>query len=458
MATTALGLALQISASTAGLAKSVNEVNQKLDSMAEAGKKSAKDLAILKTIEIGRALIDSAKALAGALSSAASSALDLFNNSRASVGELTTLAQVSNTSVEEFQKVALAARSVGIEQDKMADILKDVNDRIGDFIETGGGPMADFFENIAPKVGVTADEFERLSGPQALQLFVDSLEKANLSQADLTFYMEAMASDMTNLLPLLKDGGAGMDELAGRAERLGIVLNTDQTTAIKEMNGALGLVQATFDGIINQVTSQLAPVVTDIVNKLLNMVERIGPENITKTITEALFSFADAFLGGLQTLAEVLAQIADGILKILSTLGVVEQTADERELARVREQATRTRMLPGGQFGGARQQRIFDPTEEQAARIAELEARIQMRAEGGLGEVLVGGIEGLRDTLNQTREQFAKPPDAPQESVDATRGVERAVEEGSNQTVEELQGMREDMRQAPAVDILGAAP
>jgi hypothetical protein len=458
MATTALGLALQISASTAGLAKSVNEVNQKLDSMAEAGKKSAKDLAILKTIEIGRALIDSAKALAGALSSAASSALDLFNNSRASVGELTTLAQVSNTSVEEFQKVALAARSVGIEQDKMADILKDVNDRIGDFIETGGGPMADFFENIAPKVGVTADEFERLSGPQALQLFVDSLEKANLSQADLTFYMEAMASDMTNLLPLLKDGGAGMDELAGRAERLGIVLNTDQTTAIKEMNGALGLVQATFDGIINQVTSQLAPVITDIVNKLLDMVERIGPENITQTITNALFSFADAFLGGLQTLAEVLAQIADGILKILSTLGVVEQTADERELARVREQATRTRMLPGGQFGGARQQRIFDPTEEQAARIAELEARIQMRAEGGLGQVLVGGIEGLRETLNQTREQFAQPPEAPQESVDATRGVERAVEEGSDQTVEELQGLREDFRQAPAVDILGAAP
>lgn len=458
MATTALGLALQISASTAGLAKSVNEVNQKLDSMAEAGKKSAKDLAILKTIEIGRALIDSAKALAGALSSAASSALDLFNNSRASVGALTTLAQVSNTSVEDFQKVALAARSVGIEQDKMADILKDVNDRIGDFIETGGGPMADFFENIAPKVGVTADEFERLSGPQALQLFVDSLEKANLSQADLTFYMEAMASDMTNLLPLLKDGGAGMDALAGRAERLGIVLNTDQTTAIKEMNGALGLVQATFDGIINQVTSQLAPVITDIVNKLLDMVERIGPENITQTITNALFSFADAFLGGLQTLAEVLAQIADGILKILSTLGVVEQTADERELARVREQATRTRMLPGGQFGGARQQRIFDPTEEQAARIAELEARIQMRAEGGLGQVLVGGIEGLRETLNQTREQFAQPLEAPQESVDATRGVERAVEEGSNQTVEELQGMREDMRQAPAVDILGAAP
>jgi hypothetical protein len=78
MATTALGLALQISASTAGLAKSVNDVNAKLDSMAEAGKKSAKDLAILKTIEISRALIDGVTALANVLSSAASAAKGLF--------------------------------------------------------------------------------------------------------------------------------------------------------------------------------------------------------------------------------------------------------------------------------------------------------------------------------------------------------------------------------------------
>jgi len=83
MATTALGLALQISASTAGLAKSVNEVNSKLDQMAEAGKKSAKDLAVLKTIEIGRALIDGVTALAGALSSAAASAKGLFDDALA---------------------------------------------------------------------------------------------------------------------------------------------------------------------------------------------------------------------------------------------------------------------------------------------------------------------------------------------------------------------------------------
>ena len=33
----------------------------------------------------------------------------------------------------------------------------------------------DFFENIAPKVGVTAEMFRNLSGPEALQLYYNSI-------------------------------------------------------------------------------------------------------------------------------------------------------------------------------------------------------------------------------------------------------------------------------------------
>jgi hypothetical protein len=454
MATTALGLALQISASTAGLAKSVNDVNAKLDSMAEAGKKSAKDLAILKTIEISRALIDGVKAISSALTSAASSAADLFNNSRQVVAELKTMAAISNTSVENFQRLSLAAASVGIENDKLSDILKDVNDRVGDFLTTGGGPMADFFENIAPQVGVTADHFKDLSGPEALQLYVSSLEKAGANQQEMTFYLEAMASDLTALLPLLKDGGAGIEEFGSKADELGIVLTEDQVAAVKEMNGALSLVAHTMQGIINQVTAELAPIVTQVANEIVSMFQQMGGQNIASVITEALFTFADSFLSGLSVLVEVLGQIADGVLALLKDLGVVKASADEQELAAVREQATRRRMLPGGQFGGARQQVVFDPTEEQKARIAELEARIARREEMGTAGLLTSGLDAVRETLNETRDAFANPQ-APQESVDATNGVQRAVEDGNSQVVEELQGLREDMQQPEPVALVG---
>ena len=116
--------------------------------------------------------------------------------------ELKNQAAVANTSISSFKNLAFAAKSVGVEQDTLADILKDVNDKIGDFVQTGAGPMVDFFEKIAPMVGVTAENFKNLSGDQALKLYVDSLNSANLSQADMVFFMEAIASDATKLLPL----------------------------------------------------------------------------------------------------------------------------------------------------------------------------------------------------------------------------------------------------------------
>lgn len=155
------------------------------------------------------------------------------------VTEMENSARLSGLATEEFQKLAFAAKSVGLQQDKVADIIKDVNDKIGDFLQTGAGPMADFFEQIAPQVGVTADQFRDLNGRDALQLYVSSLEKANLSQNEMTFYMEAIASDATLLLPLLEDNGKQLGIMADRAERLGAVIDQKTTKAIKEMNVSL---------------------------------------------------------------------------------------------------------------------------------------------------------------------------------------------------------------------------
>lgn len=169
-------------------------------------------------------------ASAGAVGLAAMSKVASDNAS-----QIRTMANVSQASVEEFQRLAYGSKSVGIESEKLADIFKDVNDRIGDFVQTGGGPMADFFENIGPLVGVTAEEFRNLSGPQALQLYYDSLEKANLSQKDMTFYLEAMASDTTALIPLLKDGGAGFKEMADEANRANAVLSTLEIQRLEDL-------------------------------------------------------------------------------------------------------------------------------------------------------------------------------------------------------------------------------
>lgn len=185
--------------------------------------------------------------------------------------EIANLASVANASTTEFQKYAAGAKLVGIEQEKLADIFKDVNDKVGDFLNTGGGALADFFENVAPKIGVTADQFRNLSGPQALGLYVSSLEKANVSQSDMTFYLEAIASDATALLPLLRNNAEGFKTFGDAAQAAGAILDEKTIKSASELRAATWLVEQSTTGLKNQLTSALIPVLSDFATKLLDV-------------------------------------------------------------------------------------------------------------------------------------------------------------------------------------------
>src|SRR5690606_29780511 len=187
-----------------------------------------------------------------------------------SAKEIERLAKVAGTSNKTFQRWTAGARQAGIEQEKLADILKDVQDKVGDFLQTGGGAMADFFENVAPKVGVTAEQFRKLSGPQALQLYVDSLEKANLSQSEMTFYMEAIANDATLLLPLLQKNGQELNALADQAERYGVILDSKAIAASQELRKEFIELDQMATGLRNTIGVQLVPAVRDLTDLLGN--------------------------------------------------------------------------------------------------------------------------------------------------------------------------------------------
>lgn len=189
------------------------------------------------------------------------------NNAR----ELKNQAALANASTAEFQRMSYASLSVGVEQEKLADILKDVNDRVGDFISTGGGEMAEFFEKIAPRVGVTAEQFAKLSGPEALGLYVRSLERAGLSQQEMTFYMEAVADDATRLIPLLKDGGRGLAELTGEADSLGIVLSDVQVNALSDFANQTDRVTGLLSAAGNVIAAEMAPALSAMVDELVEI-------------------------------------------------------------------------------------------------------------------------------------------------------------------------------------------
>ena len=232
---------------------------------------------------VGTAVKALAPILAGVFSVRA---INSIVNNAAAISDLARIAGVNTT---EFQKLAAAARTVGVEQDKLSDIIKDTNDKVGDFLITGQGPMVDFFETIAPLVGITADNFRGLSGPQALQLYVSSLEKANVSQSQMTFFMEAIASDATALLPLLRNNGAEFERLGEKAQDAGRILSEDA------LQGAENL-REKMQELTGQMNTLISEALLENGDQIIRIVERFTNDILPKVL-DASEKIA-GFLGG----------------------------------------------------------------------------------------------------------------------------------------------------------------
>lgn len=185
--------------------------------------------------------------------------------------EIKKFSQLSNSSYREFQYYSKGAEIAGISIESFADKMKDMQDRIGDFQQTGGGPLADFFENIAPLVGVTIQQFQKLSGPEALQLYYDSLQKVGATQNDMKFYMEAIISDSSLLIPLLENGGEGFKKWGDAAERANAIMSDEMIENLALAKENVQLLNLQWDGLQATLINNIVPVVQTVADNMDNI-------------------------------------------------------------------------------------------------------------------------------------------------------------------------------------------
>jgi len=269
MAVTAEELNVIIGANVQGLTKAIDRAERRIERFSKQSKKQ-----MSSTARAFDALGAASKKL-GPIIATALGVQALKGAANAAI-EMENLARVSGIAIGRFQELAFAARRFGVEQDKFADIIKDVNDKFGDYLATGAGPLVDFFENIAPKVGVTADQFARLSGPQALQLYVNSLEKAGVSQQQMTFYMEALASDATLLIDMFKNNGAAAEAFGEQLRSAGGILDEDMIRKTKEANAALDIMGKVVLSQLSNAFSQAMPFISDVAMLIATIARNIG--------------------------------------------------------------------------------------------------------------------------------------------------------------------------------------
>ncbi|MBA8781470.1 MULTISPECIES: hypothetical protein [Aeromonas] len=153
--------------------------------------------------------------------------------------ELEQMSNKAGVTVERMQELAYATEQYNVSGDQLADMLKDVQDKLGDFSATGGGEFADWMTNIAPKVGLTIEKLQQMSGPDALIAMQDAMDKTNVSAAEQVFYLESIANDVSTLQPLLRNNGDELQRLTGHYRNLNAALSETDISQLKEMDQQL---------------------------------------------------------------------------------------------------------------------------------------------------------------------------------------------------------------------------
>lgn len=199
--------------------------------------------------------------------------------------------------LERFQRFAYAMRAkVGIDIGASGDILKDVNDKLGDFVETGAGHMVDFAEQVAPLLGVKktdyksradtmsedqlaalakrqgkdveqlTEEFDLEAERRWRQAVIDlirgrdsietleniyaALEKTGVTQdaGKTAFYLEGFASELVLGGSLLANGAAESKRLGQQGAEAGGFIDTVQLEKIDKLRESMAAMGESFRG------------------------------------------------------------------------------------------------------------------------------------------------------------------------------------------------------------------
>ncbi len=225
--------------------------------------------------------------------------------------EIERASNLAAVSTDTFQYWAAGAKTVGIEQENLGDILKDTNDKIGDFLANEGGEMQDFFNNIAPKIGVTAEQFRGLSGAEGLQLYYDSLVKANVGSAEMTFYMESIADEASALMPLLKNGGEQLKYWGELAEDTGYIMSQELIKSAKAFGEETKIMGMRWQGFKNQLSELTFPPLT----AWLDEMNKTGGafDNLSKSVIAGMRGIGEWIdSGGLHQVTGLIGVVAAG--------------------------------------------------------------------------------------------------------------------------------------------------
>lgn len=177
----------------------------------------------------------------------------------ASVGDqLNKMSIRTNVSTEVLSELGFAAEQSGASLEQVGNALFRMQRRVAN-AATESGPAV----RALKELGLSASELTHLSPDQQLAVIADAMSRVSNASLAAQYGFEIFGDGAKGLLPLLKEGSAGMQALRAEAKALGVSMSTQDAQAAADFGDAMNRVKRAIDGVTMAVGSALAPTLTD---------------------------------------------------------------------------------------------------------------------------------------------------------------------------------------------------
>lgn len=248
MAGKSLGtLTIDLIAKVGGFVQGMDKAERSSQKWRDQVKKDAKEVSS-SIIAVGAAAATAAVGIGAA-------GLAIVKNTAQQVTEADRWAKSLKMSTQDLLSWQYAAEQAGLSGDNIADIFKDINDKVGDAVLNKSGEAAQALDTL----GLSAQKLAQQSPDKQLMAISEALQKIP-TQAGKTNILESLGNDLSKMLPLFDNNNEKLKQFIQLSKDFGVAPPQEDIDNLVKVNQFFQDIETSARGLKMEIASGLAKV------------------------------------------------------------------------------------------------------------------------------------------------------------------------------------------------------
>ncbi|MEB5750031.1 phage tail tape measure protein [Leclercia adecarboxylata] len=203
----------------------------------------------------GAALGSMATIAAAAAVSAGVAGINLLKTTSKQIAETDRLAKSLRMSTQDLLAWQFASQKAGVSGEQMADIFKDIGDKIGDAVLNQSGEAVDALNAL----GLSAKKLSTETPDRQLLAIAGALEKVGTNAEKITI-LESLGNDLSKLLPLFDNNSQKLQQFLKLSRQYGVAPDPQSIDDLVKVNSLFEDMEAQAQGLKLEIATGLARV------------------------------------------------------------------------------------------------------------------------------------------------------------------------------------------------------